>query len=143
MCNKLNLPELYKFYNCYDDGKVRYSRKYQVLVTNIIKFSEANKELIKAWNYNVNNYNWLFDTTDFFIETVSYETDIPLIQYFAKRKGTNLWFGLGELDFNGDPRGSMFCSGLLDVDGKLTKFLNENYEIRSKEKKPRSGTTLV
>lgn len=39
------LPELYKKYDCYDDGKITESRKYQVLITDIIPFDKADKDL--------------------------------------------------------------------------------------------------
>ena len=42
------LPELYKKYDCYDDGKITESRKYQVLITDIIPFNKADKDLVEA-----------------------------------------------------------------------------------------------
>jgi hypothetical protein len=41
------LPEIGKFYDCYDDGKIHDSRKYLVRITNIIPFSEISSEILK------------------------------------------------------------------------------------------------
>ena len=68
------LPELYKEYDCYDDGKITETRKYKVKITDIIPFKEANEDLIKAWKIAVEQYDWLFSKeTDYFVFAVSYE----------------------------------------------------------------------
>ncbi len=41
------IPKISKTYNCYDDGKVRESRKYEVTITNVIPFKKANIEQYK------------------------------------------------------------------------------------------------
>ena len=44
------IPEKFKYYNCYDDGKVTHSRQYKVLITDIISKEEACEELLHYCN---------------------------------------------------------------------------------------------
>lgn len=68
------LPEIGKFYDCYDDGKIHYSRKYLVRITNIVPFSEISSEILKKWEEYKEGYDWLFaKETDYFIIADSYE----------------------------------------------------------------------
>lgn len=109
------LPELYKKYDCYDDGKITESRKYQVLITNIIPFEEADKDLIKAWKIAVADYYWLFATkTDYFIFAVSYEWWYPQVEIFARTIDGG-WFGLGEWNNSEQCFNSWWCSGRLII----------------------------
>ena len=41
----MNLPKLYKKYTCYDEGDINKHKKYQVLITDIIPFEEANPDI--------------------------------------------------------------------------------------------------
>lgn len=109
------LPIIGKTYNCYDDGKIRESRKYEVTITKIIPFSEANGETIKLWKEEgLTNY-WLFKETDYLIEFNSTESEDAPKGVFARTKA-GYWFGLG----------NWWNSGQLDVDGSLTKWLQDN-----------------
>lgn len=119
------LPNVYTKHACFDDGKISESRKYDVLVTNIISFENANKYLSLLWEANTSERESIFEKTDYFIEGVSYEEAEPKICYFAKKKNGG-WFGLGRLeqDINGKLYSdSLFCSGLLDTDDRLVKTL--------------------
>ena len=40
----LGLPEIGKTYNCFDDGKIRESRMYQVTIDEIIPFEKADND---------------------------------------------------------------------------------------------------
>lgn len=44
------IPQIGKRYNCFDDGKISYSRLYQVLITDVLKFDDIDSDLKK------NNY---------------------------------------------------------------------------------------
>ena len=107
-------PIIGKTYNCYDDGKVRESNKYEVTITNVIPFKEANKEILKMWEDEGLSCDWLFDKTDYFIKFNSTENKEEPKGVFARTKDGG-WFGLG----------SWWNSGRLDIDGSLTKWLHE------------------
>ena len=109
------LPELYKKYDCYDDGKITESRKYQVLITDIIPFEEADPDLIEAWKTTVKEYDWLYDKeTDYFIFAVSYERWYPQVEIFARTLDRG-WFGLGEWDDYHRTFDGYWCSGKLII----------------------------
>lgn len=109
------LPELYKKYDCYDDGKITESRKYQVLITDIIPFEEADPDLIEAWKTAVKEYDWLYDKeTDYFIFAVSYERWYPQVEIFARTLDRG-WFGLGEWDDYHRTFDGYWCSGRLII----------------------------
>ena len=109
------LPELYKKYDCYDDGKITESRKYQVLITDIIPFKEANPDLVRAWHNEVINSNQLYaKETDYFIFAVSYEWWYPQVEIFV-RTIDGVWFGLGEWDSKERCFNSWWCSGRLII----------------------------
>ena len=63
-----NLPEIGKTYNCFDDGKIRKSRMYQVTITEIIPFEKADNEILELWKETISSCYWLFDKTDYFIK---------------------------------------------------------------------------
>lgn len=93
------LPEIGKFYDCYDDGKIHDSRKYLVRITNIISFSEISSDIFKKWEEYKEEYNWLFaEETDYFIIADSYERGKDNISesIFVRTKDGE-WFSMGEL----------------------------------------------
>lgn len=109
------LPELYKKYDCYDDGKITESRKYRVLITDIIPFDKASPGLVEAWMEAVNHYHWLFaKETDYFIFAVSYEWWYPQVEIFARTKDGG-WFGLGTYDSYEQNWNCIWCSGRLII----------------------------
>lgn len=109
------LPELYKKYDCYDDGKITESRKYQVLITDIIPFNKADKDLVEAWHEEVLTNHWIFaQETDYFIFAVSYEQWYPKIEIFVRTLDGG-WFGLGEWDDYEDRFNINWCSGRLII----------------------------
>lgn len=109
------LPELYKKYDCYDDGIITESRKYQILITDIIPFNKADKKLIESWRNEICNFPNLFSTeTDYFIFAVSYEQWCPKVEIFVRTKDGG-WFGLGEWDDCNEYFNSYWCSGRLIV----------------------------
>ena len=109
------IPELNKTYNCFDDGKISKSRLYEVEVRLIVPFNEIDKKTLDIWKTEVKQCYWLYnEKTDFFIITDNGEED-DNEEIFVRTKD-NGWFSIG---------GFMGC-GSLDVDGELTKLLNEN-----------------
>ena len=107
-----NLPEIGKTYNCFDDGKIRKSRMYQVVITKIIPFEKASKKILKIWQEEGLNCDWLFDKTDYFIKFTSTESKDEPNGIFARTKNGG-WFGLG----------NYWNSGRLDIHGTLTESL--------------------
>lgn len=122
---KIKLPELYKEYYCYDDGKHCKSRQYKVLITNIIKYNEAPEFLRDIFKEATDEYHWLYRSTDYFIYSLSYEEEIPKLEIFASTID-NKWFGLGEImnDCGEYKVDNIFCSGELDIDNSITNKLN-------------------
>lgn len=107
-----NLPEIGKTYNCFDDGKIRKSRMYQVTITEIIPFKDADDELLKLWEEEGICRTWMFDKIDYFIRFSSNENEQYPNGVFARTKDGG-WFGLSD----------WWNSGRLDFDGTLTQSL--------------------
>lgn len=108
---EINLPILNKTYNCFDDGKIRKSRLYTVTIKEIIPFSESSKKTIELWE-EAKEDSWLYPSeTDYFI-IASVDGTIHYEIFATSRFG---WFGIGD-----------YYSGLLDVDGKLTKLMKKH-----------------
>lgn len=115
------LPELYKKYYCYDDGKVSPNRQYQVLVIDILDYSTIPNELEDLCRLALRQYSYLYKPEQqHVIIGISYEQSIPTISIFLETKG-GLWFSIGDKVDN-----YLDCywnSGLLDIDGSFTKEL--------------------
>ena len=109
----LNLPEIGKTYNCFDDGKIRESRMYQVTITEVIPFEKADNELLQLWKEEGLSSYWLFEKTDYFIKFKSTEFKDEPNGVFARTKDGG-WFGLG----------NYWNSGRLDIDDSLTDSLS-------------------
>ena len=110
-----NLPEIGKTYNCFDDGKIRKSRMYQVTITEIIPFEKADNEILELWKETISSCYWLFYKTDYFIKFTSNENEEYINGIFARTKD-NGWFGISDNWWN---------SGRLDIDGSLTAILDK------------------
>lgn len=104
------LPKIGEIYDCYDDGKIRDSRRYSVKIKGIIPFYQANNDIISEWRQAVDTYNWLFDReTDYFIIADSYEIPSEITQSIFVRTINKGWFSIGDL----------LNSGRLDLDGDM------------------------
>jgi len=109
----MEIPKIGKTYNCFDDGKIRESRRYEVTVTKIVPFTKIDDETLLEWKIEVEQCYWLYATeTDYFIITTDEDNEEEI---FVRTKDTG-WFGIG---------GFLNC-GRMDVDGSSTKWLNEN-----------------
>jgi hypothetical protein len=119
------IPILNKTYYTFDDGKIRPSRRHEVVITEIIPFNEIDQEILDKWKNEVNQCDWLYrETTDYFIKAEANEEvngnviDETLIFVRSKNDG---WFSLG------------FWGGRLDVDGTLNAFCEENFKKTPKQ----------
>ncbi len=110
--------EIGKIYNYFDDGKIRESRKRPVLINKIIPFNEINEDVLKDWEDDVEECDWLYaKETDYFIEGIlDISDDCKKTIYFVRTLNDG-WFSLG------------WWAGRLDEDGKLTKLLENNFNI--------------
>lgn len=98
------IPEIGKTYACFDDGKIRHSRKYMVTIDKIVPFEEGDKDTLALWREEINRYYWLFaKETDFFVLADG--------QWYARTIDDG-WFAMG--DYLSD-------TGLMDVTGSLEK----------------------
>lgn len=105
------IPEKNKEYDCFDDGKIRESRRYRVTVTDIIPFDSIDPETRQWWEREKHDCYWLYrETTDYFVKALNGDGEEEV---FVRTKKDE-WFGMGFL-----------TSGLLDVDGSVMAKLIE------------------
>ncbi|MFA7307604.1 MAG: hypothetical protein WC026_13130 [Hyphomicrobium sp.] len=108
--------EIGKTYNYFDDGKINESRKIPVLITEIIPFDKIDFETLNLWIEEVEECGWLYaKETDFFVKGTLKITESKKEEIiFVRTKTNNSWFSMG------------WWGGILDVDGSLTKLLNQS-----------------
>lgn len=122
------LPKIGKIYKFYDDGKITYSRQYRCQIIDVIPYDNVSDKIKEQYKTLVNHYNWIFSShTDYFI-IGKVEDDIIENQVFMRTlKGD--WFSnaisLNTKDFDIIDRGDV--GGILDVDGVITKELEQRY----------------
>lgn len=64
------IPKKGNTYNCFDDGKVSYSRLYTVDIKDVIPFKNIDKDTLENWQKQVEQCYWLYaKETDYFIIT--------------------------------------------------------------------------
>ena len=75
--NADKLPEVDKKYKHYDDGKISDTREYTVVVTNIVKFEDAPKEIVEKWKSELENkyHTPLYSETDYFVFAKNLENE--------------------------------------------------------------------
>lgn len=122
------LPEIGKTYNFYDDGKITFNRQYKCKIINVIPYDNASYKIKEQHRALASHYNWIFSPhTDYFI-IGKVEDDIIENQVFMRTLKEN-WFSnaisLNTKDFNIIDRGDV--GGILDVDGVITKELEQRY----------------
>lgn len=112
------VPELNKEYHIFDDGKIRPSRHYKCIVTEIIPFTDCDDaDLLEAWQQHVIECHWLFaKETDYFVKANSSFDEHPL--YFVRTLEGN-WFSI---DYP-----NCWMGAWLDLDGKLYEQMVEWY----------------
>lgn len=105
------IPKENETYNYFDDGKIRESRKYSVKIKELVRFDKIDEETKAYWEEEVEQCHWLYNkVTDYFIKGRLEEENQDVI---FVRTLNNGWFSLG------------WWGGRLDIDGSLTKRLNE------------------
>ena len=110
---KNEIPVIGKTYNYFDDGKIKESRRSQVVVVDVIPFDKIDDETLRLWKEEVEECYWIYENeTDYFIKANLIEFDEDLIFVRAKN---NQWFS-----FN-----SFVSDGVLDVDGSLNECLKK------------------
>lgn len=106
----MKVPIINKTYNYFDDGKITQSRLEEVEIKKLIPFEKATKKLLKNWQKEVKQCDWLYsEKTDYFVKGFLKETKEEVI--FVRDKRVNGWFSLG------------WYAGRLDIDGDLFKSL--------------------
>lgn len=131
----------------YDDGKCSESRQYKGIVCAVIPFEKANIEInpftlddwgpkgeylghhtdsiIQIWEQEKEDCDWLFaEETDYFIGFACHKYDDNIL-WFARTKNGG-WFSM---DIQSNWQG-----GRLDIDGEMTKQLEEEIENYKKWK---------
>jgi hypothetical protein len=110
------IPELNKEYHIFDDGKIKPSRHYTCIITDIITFGECeDSALLDAWEREVRECPWLYEKeTDYFIKATSDFDEYPL--YFVRTIDGG-WFSI---DYP-----NCWMGVRLDTDGKLYSWLLE------------------
>lgn len=113
-----SIPEVNKSYDLFHDGKIRKSRKYSTLITEVIPFDKIDLEILELWKEEVKTCYWLYaKETDFFIKgTIIVSPSIVEESYFVRTTDVG-WFSIG------------FWGGRLEVDGSLNEsIINNKYK---------------
>ena len=111
------VPILNKIYHYFDDGKIRLSRRSEVVIKEIIPFNEIDSETLAMWQEEVKECHWLYEkTTDYFIKAQEVDsTNDEMVFVRTKNYG---WFSLG------------FCAGRLDIDGELNELCKRHFQSK-------------
>ena len=113
----MNLPEINKTYNYFDDGKIKETRRMSVVITEIIPFDKIEEDILDQWKEEVENCDWLYaKETDYFIKGIletskdgKHTEEIVFVRTIDDKDG---WFSLG------------WWGGRLDLDGNLLELSN-------------------
>ena len=92
----MNLPEINKTYNYFDDGKIRESRRFPVKITGIVPFDKIDEDTHDLWEIEHTQCDWLYaDTTDYFVigNLSDREYDREIVVFVRTVDGG--WFSLG------------------------------------------------
>lgn len=111
---KLKLPEVGKTYYYFDDGKVTTTRRMQVVITEIVPFSEIDEETLNNWEEDVREIDWIYaKETDYFVKgKLKVSDEVKEIVFVRTINNDDGWFSIG------------FWGGQLDIDGSLNAMLN-------------------
>ena len=109
----MEIPQINKTYNYFDDGKIWESRRLPVVIREIIPFEKIDSKTLSIWKDEVENCDWLYaKSTDFFIKGMLELSDDSKVEIIFVRTIDNRdgWFSLG------------WWAGRLDVDGSLEEI---------------------
>ena len=88
------IPVVGVSYDCFDDGKITESRRYSVVVSEVVAFDKIDAETKQQWLDEVKQCYWLYSpSTDFFIRARILDTDEEDC-LFVRTKDWG-WFSLG------------------------------------------------
>lgn len=113
--NTVLYPFLGQTYNYFDDGKIKPSRRMDVVITEIIPFDKIDSENFELWKEEVEQCHWLYaKETDFFVKADLKVSDNKTEKIIFVRTINNNdgWFSIG------------WWGGRLDIDGSLNALLN-------------------
>ena len=119
---KQDLPEIGKTYNYFDDGKIRESRRAEVLITEIISFDKIDKETLEFWKKDIEECDHFYTKeTDYFIKG-----DLKIIDETQKivfvRTIDGGLFSLG------------WWAGRLDIDEEYEKRITEENKRKKRNR---------
>jgi hypothetical protein len=108
------IPIVGKTYHYFDDGKIKLSRRGEVVVTEVIAFKDIDQNTLNYWQAEVEECDWLYaQNTDFFVKAESTLFNSPFHDIIFVRTKDDNWFSFG------------FLAGRLDIDGSLNDRLKE------------------
>ena len=97
-----NIPITGKQYVTFQDGKLKPSRRYIVVIDEVTPFDKIDEKTLEQWQTEVKNCPWLYNiTTDYLIKgTLEEGTKVTYVRTVAQE-----WFDLdneaGRLDLGG------------------------------------------
>lgn len=119
-------PEVDKLYYAYDDGKIRKSREYTILIAGKIHAKELPSDLREEWEQSVIDCYWLFspEEDDIYYGYIDFDPNYDKaeeaqIEYFCRALDGG-YFG-----FTNNNDGWWYSCGRLDVTGELHKIVEE------------------
>ena len=108
------IPVVGKKYHYFDDGKIKVSRRCEVVITEVIPFEKIDEETLNYWKEEVEECDWLYaPKTDFFVKAETTFSDGSIRTMIFVRTIHNDWFSLG------------WIGSRLDIDGSLNDTLNK------------------
>lgn len=106
--NNQPLPKIGKEYHYYDDGKVKESCHALVKILNIIKYEDADRNIIEFYERIKKEFDWIFDeTTDYFLIGYNAQQCSGFTMIFARSDGG--WYGF-------ETSGEDYWTGMLITD---------------------------
>jgi hypothetical protein len=111
---KKPIPIIGKTYHYFDDGKIKVSRRGEVVITEVIPFKDIDQDTLNYWQEEVEECDWLYaPKTDFFVKSELTLSDGSIRTVIFVRTIDDDWFSLG------------LRAGRLDIDGSLNDTLNK------------------
>lgn len=120
------LPDIGQAYYAYEDGKIRRSREYKVVIQGYKRMWRMPKTFRKAWKKHVSEYYWVYaKKTDYIIKAWVLEGHKNCFCYFVRTPGGH-WYSMQyECDY--------FIGNLaLDITGENHNWLDK---IEEEERK--------
>jgi hypothetical protein len=90
---KETIPVVGKTYHYFDDGKIKLSRRGEVVITQVIPFEKIDEDTLNYWQAEVEECYWLYaPKTDFFVKAESTLSDSPFHDITFVRTKVGNWF---------------------------------------------------